>query len=670
MENLTETPPPPIPSRGIQEIASGTLPGGVISRRTLRRHGRLRSDVFHVGAGITGVAPHYIPPPSTFNVLLGSSWHMGKTCRLRLHHPRRSMCRRLLLPRSPMRLACAYYLDGYVDGTIPCPPSMVHVLAPDGTPMALPNPAHRQWTAQDQAILSAIQSSLMPTVAGMVLFAATSHQAWSTLDASFSSQSMARSMAIRNKLGDLKKLDKSVTAYYNEAKELADILSSIGQPLRDSEFIGYILKGLGEDYDSLVENVEGRDSTNPISAHDMYAHLLNTEQCLGARRPDGPSFDAPVNAAYRGGRNQQQPRPFSGSPPQPPKQPASQPRPATTTGGRGRSWVCTTCGTKAPCQLCGIAGHLASRCHRRFKQDFLGIGNDGSGNEKQAALATHTHGSTTTYPVDATWYMDTGASDHLTHELSRLNPRETYAGHDQVRTADGTGMRISHVGQASLLSHTSRHVHLRNVLRVPSVTRNLLSVKRLTIDNDVFVEFHPFHFFVKDRVTRDVLLRGRSRDGLYVLDAPAAPAASTAPQKRPKNQSAQKNPEKSHKFYSAKRLTEQKGQARGGRGLLPISQRGQEGAAPPYGVGPSGLHRHRLFAYIVSRDVKTLHQLTKLQKDSRGAAVAKLRFGGQSLSGTPPGRGIAPGVISIDTTAIFTAVAVSHDEEGVVLPRG
>ncbi|KAK1696487.1 hypothetical protein QYE76_013184 [Lolium multiflorum] len=33
---------------------------------------------FHVGAGIPGVAPHYIPPPSTFNVLLGSSWfHIG-----------------------------------------------------------------------------------------------------------------------------------------------------------------------------------------------------------------------------------------------------------------------------------------------------------------------------------------------------------------------------------------------------------------------------------------------------------------------------------------------------------------------------------------------------------------------------------------------------------------
>ena len=44
-ENLPETPPP-IPSRGILEISSGTLPErGFISRRTLRRHGRLRSDV-------------------------------------------------------------------------------------------------------------------------------------------------------------------------------------------------------------------------------------------------------------------------------------------------------------------------------------------------------------------------------------------------------------------------------------------------------------------------------------------------------------------------------------------------------------------------------------------------------------------------------------------------
>jgi hypothetical protein len=46
-------------------------------------------------------------------------------------------------------------------------------------------------------------------------------------------------------------------------------------------------------------------------------------------------------------------------------------------------------------------------------------------------------------------------------------------------------------------------------------------------------------------------------------------------------------------------------------------------------------------------------------------------LGDRSLcSGTLPERGIAPGAISIDSTTIFIAVAVSYDEEGVVLPRG
>jgi hypothetical protein len=35
-----------------------------------------------------------------------------------------------------------------------------------------------------------------------------------------------------------------------------------------------------------------------------------------------------------------------------------------------------------------------------------------------------------------------------------------------------------------------------------------------------------------------------------------------------------------------------------------------------------------------------------------------------------PGRGITPGAISIDSTAMFITVADSHDEEGIVLLRG
>ena len=94
--------------------------------------------------------------------------------------------------------------------------------------------------------------------------------------------------------------------------------------------------------------------------------------------------------------------------------------------------------------------------------------------------------------------------------------------------------------------------------------------------------------------------------------------------------------------------------------------------APRHGVGPSGAHLPRPSAYKLHSDAKTLNQSASIhEKFRRGRHRRKQVSGDRSLcSGTLPGRGIAPGAISIDSTAIFIAVADSHDEEGVVLPRG
>uniref|UniRef100_A0A453AEN7 Uncharacterized protein n=1 Tax=Aegilops tauschii subsp. strangulata TaxID=200361 RepID=A0A453AEN7_AEGTS len=53
------------------------------------------------------------------------------------------------------------------------------------------------------------------------------------------------------------------------------------------------------------------------------------------------------------------------------------------------------------------------------------------------------------YGVDTNWYMDTGATNHITEELEKLTMHENYRGHDQVYTAaNGAGMDISDVGQS------------------------------------------------------------------------------------------------------------------------------------------------------------------------------------------------------------------------------
>jgi hypothetical protein len=91
-------------------------------------------------------------------------------------------------------------------------------------------------------------------------------------------------MAIRTKLGETKKLDLSISAYFNKVKHLVDTLASISEPLCDVEFTGFILSGLDGEYDSLVE--VNKERTAPIQPQYLYACLLGTKHHLSARCPD------------------------------------------------------------------------------------------------------------------------------------------------------------------------------------------------------------------------------------------------------------------------------------------------------------------------------------------------------------------------------------------------
>jgi hypothetical protein len=96
--------------------------------------------------------------------------------------------------------------------------------------------------------------------------------------------------------------------------------------------------------------------------------------------------------------------------------------------------------------------------------------------ERQLAALSVTHtGSTSSYPVDPIWCTDTAATEHFTNDLDKQTSKEQYHGKDMVQAANGTGMRITHVGQSSI-PKSKKSLHLKDICRVPSITRNLLSV--------------------------------------------------------------------------------------------------------------------------------------------------------------------------------------------------
>uniref|UniRef100_A0A2N9I1P4 Retrovirus-related Pol polyprotein from transposon TNT 1-94-like beta-barrel domain-containing protein n=1 Tax=Fagus sylvatica TaxID=28930 RepID=A0A2N9I1P4_FAGSY len=128
---------------------------------------------------------------------------------------------------------------------------------------------------------------------------------------------------------------------------------------------------------------------------------------------------------------------------------------------------------------------------------------------KSVALLT-----TSQTPADENWYVDSGATHHLTANLANLNVHaDEYHGQEQIRVGNGNSLPIKHVGTTQLLSLTSSF-HLNDVLHVP-ISQNLLSIQKFTTDTNTFVELHPKLFNVKDEATGRTLLHSPSKNGLY-----------------------------------------------------------------------------------------------------------------------------------------------------------
>lgn len=127
-------------------------------------------------------------------------------------------------------------------------------------------------------------------------------------------------------------------------------------------------------------------------------------------------------------------------------------------------------------------GHVALKCYRRFDHNYQAEEN----NRVAAAIAS----TVSSYGVNPNWYMDTGATYHITDNLDKLTLKDKYSSKDMVQIASGSGMRILHVGLPHITT-PCKSLQLNNVLYIPQSSRQLLSVHQFIANNKVFLEFHP-----------------------------------------------------------------------------------------------------------------------------------------------------------------------------------
>ena len=143
-----------------------------------------------------------------------------------------------------------------------------------------------------------------------------------------------------------------------------------------------------------------------------------------------------------------------------------------------------------------------------------------------AMFTTSQLANPTTVSNDA-WYLDSGASHHLTPDLASLNNSTNFHGQDEVMVGDGKCISIKHIGSVALPTN-NKPLRLCTILHTPEITKQLVSVSKLCYDNNAFVEFHPSFFLVKDQFTKKVLVQGTLEGGLYKFPSSSSTTSPVA----------------------------------------------------------------------------------------------------------------------------------------------
>ena len=103
-------------------------------------------------------------------------------------------------------------------------------------------------------------------------------------------------------------------------------------------------------------------------------------------------------------------------------------------------------------------------------------------------------------------------SNHVTHQTDKIQDLTENNGKNSLLVGNDEKLKIIASGSTKL-----SNLNLHDVLYVPEITKNLLSISKLTADNNILVEFDANFCFVKDKLTGKALLKGKLKNGLYQL---------------------------------------------------------------------------------------------------------------------------------------------------------
>ncbi|KAK9048876.1 hypothetical protein SSX86_032155 [Deinandra increscens subsp. villosa] len=418
--------------------------------------------------------------------------------------------------------ALLYGLDLYkfIDGSYPAPQP---VIATDGT--KTPHEDYSTWFRQDRLLFGAIVGSLSPQIVPLITGSSSSRDAWETLSKTYASPTRGHIKQLKQRLKQtVKTPTQSITEYMQTIKTIVDELAILGKKMDDEDVIDAILIGLDNNaYKPIMDAVLARDT--PISFSELHEKLINHELTL-TQQMGSHGIHQPTSAFYMQNNSNRKTGSYRHNHGPPTFRNQDSYNKYATSSAAGILPTPTSFSGPKPylgtCQWCQQKGHPLGQCSI-FKKEHPNISvptrnRVSQGKNTQAYTMNLGHGSTKT-----NWLFDSGASHHVTSDLNNLSLHAPYDGTEELVIGDGSCLKITHIGSIIInTSHTP--LILTNVLCVPSISKNIISISRLCRDNNLLIQFYSSVFVIKDRASNLPVLQGQAIKGIYEFRSTSLPS--------------------------------------------------------------------------------------------------------------------------------------------------
>ncbi|XP_051221060.1 uncharacterized protein [Lolium perenne] len=395
----------------------------------------------------------------------------------------------------------------------------------------------REWRRTQFVVKLWIYNTCTPAFKQLIMDTkATAFALWSTVETIFTGNVRSHKVKLLSVLHDLRQGHKSIAVYASDLQRIAHGLRDIGKPLDDEDLFVYFLRGLDNRHRTARQLLEERTTAPMFASAQSTLHL--DEERLGGPWAAEPSSPTVLYSSGSHGGQGNYGAPYGGGCPGSPSPAQGKQKSKRTDKHTGYTPVANA-GARPP--LTGVIpvytppqavagpGVLGPRPYA-----FTTFAPVQYGAPQQFA-APPSFGAPSPYAAPTAFTMS-APSQYMQQPPPLQQQQQTPPQHNTVEQAglmqalhnlSISGSNNGWVADSGATSHmAAAHGNLASLTPVsdfpPVIVGNgLLSVRKLTRDNLISMEFDPWGLSLKDLRTKAHLLRANSDGDLYLLLPPS-----------------------------------------------------------------------------------------------------------------------------------------------------